>query len=76
MSCCVPNCLFRDKYLNQSSFCVPQDLNARSKWERALGVNLDDNSRVCRQHFSDSDIETWVSGVGDDKYTVGIQLFL
>lgn len=77
MTCCVPNCPFRDKYLKQSSFCVPQDLNARSIWERVLGVNLHNNSRVCRQHFSDSDvIETWVSGIGDDKYTVGIQLFL
>lgn len=73
MSCCVPNCPFRDKYLKNISFCVPQDLNARSTWERVLGINFDNNSRVCRQHFSDIDIiETCVPGVEDDKYPVGI----
>jgi len=76
MSCCVPNCPFRDKYLKNISFCVPQDLNARSTWERVLGINFDNNSRVC-QHFSNIDIiETCVPGVEDDKYPVGIQLFI
>ncbi|NP_001155794.1 uncharacterized protein LOC100168587 [Acyrthosiphon pisum] len=71
MSCCVPNCPFRDKYLKQISFCVPQDPDARSTWERVLRINFDNNSRVCRRHFSDSDIiETWVPGVGDDNYAM------
>ncbi|XP_060869797.1 uncharacterized protein LOC132944457 isoform X2 [Metopolophium dirhodum] len=71
MSCCVPNCPFRDKCLKQISFRVPQDLIARSTWERVLGINFDNNSRVCRQHFGDGDIiETWVPGVGDDEYAM------
>ncbi|XP_050060677.1 uncharacterized protein LOC126551448 isoform X2 [Aphis gossypii] len=76
MSCCVPNCLFRDKYLKQSRFYIPKDLSLRYEWEKALKINFqNNNSRVCRQHFRDSDIiDSWVSGTGDSKYTVCLKI--
>jgi len=78
MSCCVPNCLFRDKYLKQIRFYIPKDLSLKYEWEKALKINFQNNNyRVCRQHFRDSDIvDSWVSGTGDSKYTVRILLFL
>lgn len=65
MNCCVPLCI--RTYC--SSFGVPK--NELGTWEKALGIKLKHNSRVCEKHFKSDDIITeWVSGSGVNKYSV------
>jgi len=67
-NCCIPLCTKNDKC---STFVVSK--NALQLWERSLGINLKNNSRVCKKHFKPEDIITeWVSGSGVNKYSVSI----
>lgn len=61
MSCCVSHYSFKSS--KTSTFGVPMDKSLRLEWERALGITLRNNSRVCQNHFKNENIiNTWVSG--------------
>lgn len=70
MSCCVPFCPY--KGIKSSTFSIPKNTSLKVEWERVLGTSLKESSRVCQNHFKHDDvINTWESGQGDNKYTVG-----
>ena len=44
-------------------------------WEKSLGTQLTSVSRMCAKNFKSSDIiNTWVSGNGNDKYSVSFKI--
>ncbi|KAF2885617.1 hypothetical protein ILUMI_20559 [Ignelater luminosus] len=69
--CCVPAC--RSNYDKESEkvsvFSFPKDPNLQSKWIKAIcrqDFIITKNSKVCKLHFRDVDIETTVS-MWDEK---------
>lgn len=67
-NCCISLFIEND---NCSTFGVPK--NVLKLWEKSLGINLKNNSRVCEKNFKPEDIITeWVSGSGVNKYSVSI----
>ncbi|CAI6348943.1 unnamed protein product [Macrosiphum euphorbiae] len=63
--CCVPGCCDSAK----TKFGIPK--NCHDIWEKATGISLNRQSRVCEKHFRPSDIvSTWVSGEGSNQISV------
>ncbi|XP_070387518.1 uncharacterized protein [Dermacentor albipictus] len=65
-TCCVPGCRSGYKGTTEKvSFCLPNNKEQREKWKRAIprrksgGFNFESKyTRVCAEHFDDSDIVT------------------
>lgn len=67
MTCSIPSC----KSQRTSTFGVPKNADLLNKWKRSLGIPLRPSSRICEVHFKPEDvIKTWVSGKGNNTYTV------
>lgn len=67
LKCCVPNC----SSTSRTRFGVPS--LAKETWEKAIGVELKNNSKICPIHFNhDQIVDKWESGTGENKYSVSI----